>query len=92
MPRSERQTLTYRLDNNALWRDSQGEGTQIIRRQKLLDNVRHLSWRLFDDQAGWRGDWPDGQRVKAPLAVEMQVSAGRFDGIRRVLLLPGALP
>ncbi|MBV6824392.1 type II secretion system protein GspJ [Pseudomonas sp. PD9R] len=91
-PRSERQALTYRLDNGALWRDSRGEGTQIVQRQKLLDDVRHLSWRLFDDQTGWRGDWPTGLNVKAPLAVEMRVSTGRVEAIRRVLLLPGALP
>lgn len=91
-PRSERQTLSYRLENNALWRDSQGEGTSIVQRQKLLDDVRHLSWRLFDSQRGWRSDWPTAKDAKAPLAVEMQVSAGRFEAIRRVLLLPGALP
>lgn len=80
-PRSERQALTYRLDNGVLWRESRGEGTRIVQRQTLLDDVRHLSWRLFDEQSG-----------KAPLALELQVSAGRFEAIRRVLLLPGALP
>ncbi|HEF4760394.1 TPA: type II secretion system minor pseudopilin GspJ [Pseudomonas putida] len=87
-PRSERQALTYRLDNGALWRESRGEGTLIVQRQKLLEDVRHLSWRLFDGQAGWRSHG----RVKTPLALEMQVSAGRYEAIRRVLLLPGALP
>jgi general secretion pathway protein J len=28
-PRSERQTLTYRLDGGVLWRESQGEGTEL---------------------------------------------------------------
>jgi general secretion pathway protein J len=92
LPRSERQALAYHLENGVLWRDSRGEGTQIMQRQKLLDDVRHLSWRLFDGQAGWRGDWPTGQKLKAPLAVEIQLSAGRFEGIRRVLPLPGELP
>jgi general secretion pathway protein J len=87
-PRSERQALTYRLDNGALWRDSRGEGTPVVQQQKLLDDVRHLSWRLFDGQSGWRND----QIGTLPLALEMQVSAGRFEGIRRVLLLPGVLP
>ena len=90
--RSERQALTYRLENAALWRDSQGEGTPIVQRQKLLDDVRHLSWRLFDRQAGWRSDWPTGQAVDAPLALDLQLSTGRFESIRRVLLLPGAWP
>jgi general secretion pathway protein J len=91
-PRSERQTLTYRLDNGALWRESQGEGQPIVQRQKLLDDVRDLSWRLFGSESGWRSDWPAGREAKAPLAVELQVSVGRFEAIRRVLLLPGALP
>jgi general secretion pathway protein J len=92
LPRSERQLLTYRLDNGALWRDSRAEGAQSVQRQKLLDDVREVRWRLYDSQVGWRGDWPSGQSPKAPLAVEMQMSAGRFEAIRRVLLLPGALP
>lgn len=91
-PRSERQTLTYRLDNGVLWRESQGEGTPILQRQKLLDDVRDVSWRLFDRHSGWRNEWPSGRDANAPLAVELQLSAGRFEAIRRVLLLPGALP
>lgn len=92
LPRSERQTLTYRLDNGVLWRESQGEGTPIMQRQKLLDDVRDLSWRLFDRQTGWRSEWPTGRDAKAPMAVELQLSVGRFEAIRRVLLLPGVLP
>ncbi|WP_433738308.1 type II secretion system protein GspJ [Pseudomonas putida] len=88
LPRSERQALTYRFENGALWRESRGEGALIVQRQKLLGDVRHVSWRLFDAQAGWRSDG----HVKAPLALEMQLSAGRFEAIRRVLLMPEALP
>lgn len=89
-PRSERQTLTYRLDGDALWRESRSEGALDVQRQKLLVDVRQLGWRLFDAQVGWRSDWPSGST--APLALEVQLSAGRFEGIRRVLLMPGALP
>ena len=92
LPRSERQVLTYRLDSGVLWRDSRAEGALSVQHQKLLDNVRDMRWRLYDRQVGWLGDWPSGQAPKAPLAVEMQLSAGRFEAIRRVLLLPGALP
>lgn len=91
-PRSERQALTYRLDNGVLWRESQGEGTQDMQRQKLLGGVRELSWRLFDSQAGWVSHWPVGQESNAPMALEVQISVGRFDGIRRVLPMPGTLP
>ncbi|WP_160105271.1 type II secretion system protein GspJ [Pseudomonas izuensis] len=87
-PRSERQALTYRLDSGTLWRESRGEGTLILQRQKLLGDVRQLSWRLYDGQTGWHNDGS----VKAPQALELQVSAGRFEAIRRVLLLPGVLP
>ncbi len=91
-PRSERQTLTYRLDNGSLWRESQADNVPLLQRQKLLDDVHSLSWRLFDADAGWRGEWPVQRGLKAPMAVELQVSTGRFESIRRVLLLPGALP
>ena len=90
LPRSERQALSYRLDNGVLWRDSRAEGDDRVQRQKLLDDVRHLRWRLYDAQQGWRNEWPPGP--KAPLALEVQLSNGRFEGIRRVLLLPAALP
>ncbi|WP_322615522.1 type II secretion system protein GspJ [Pseudomonas sp. BIC9C] len=91
-PRSERQTLTYRLDGGVLWRESQGEGTEFVQRQKLFEGVRELSWRLFDSQSGWVAQWPAGQDAKAPMALEVQVSVGRFESIRRVLPIPGALP
>lgn len=91
-PRSERQTLSYQLENGALWRESRGDGTAIVQRQKLLDEVRDLSWRLFDAEGGWLSDWPAGQHKNAPMALEVQVSVGRFDAIRRVLLMPGSRP
>ncbi|MGH8351598.1 MAG: type II secretion system protein GspJ, partial [Pseudomonas sp.] len=90
--RSERQALTYRLDGGVLWRESQGEGTELVQRQKLLEDVRELNWRLFDSQSGWVARWPTGREAKAPLALEVQVSVGRFESIRRVLPMPGALP
>ncbi|MBZ9782290.1 prepilin-type N-terminal cleavage/methylation domain-containing protein [Pseudomonas sp. REP124] len=80
-PRSERQSLSYTLDNGVLWRESRSEGALVVQRQKLLDDVRHLSWRLLERQGS-----------KVPGALEVQLSAGRFEGVRRVLLLPGALP
>ena len=86
-PRSERQAVTYRLEGTALWRDSRGEGTDTAQQQKLLDDVRGLSWRLFDPQRGWRSE-----TVDEPLALELMLSTGRFEQVRRVLLLPGSLP
>ncbi|MNF63150.1 Pseudopilin GspJ [compost metagenome] len=74
-----------------MWRESRAEGSTVVQRQKLLDHVRDLRWRLFDARTGWRNDWPTGPTAEAPLAVEMRVSVGRFQAIRRVMLLPGAL-
>jgi general secretion pathway protein J len=90
--RSERQAVTYRLDGGVLWRESQGEGTELMQRQKLLEDVRELKWRLYDSQSGWVACWPAGQDAKTPMALEVQVSVGRFESIRRVLPMPGALP
>ncbi|AEV60478.1 type II secretion system protein GspJ [Pseudomonas ogarae] len=88
-PRSERQTVSYRLEGAALWRDSVGEGTPLMQQQKLLDDVHGLSWRVFDRQRGWHSETAGDT---APLALELSVSVGRFEQVRRVLLLPGVLP
>ncbi len=74
-PRSERQELTYRLLGDVLWRESRAEDSLTVQRQKLLEEVVDLRWRLLDDSA-----------------MEFQLSTRRYEGIRRVLLLPGALP
>ena len=92
LARSERQALSYRVDDGVLWRESQGEGTELVQRQMLLEGVRELNWRLFDSQSGWVTRWPAGQDAKTPLALEVQISVGRFESIRRVLPMPGALP
>ncbi|ALI07000.1 MULTISPECIES: type II secretion system protein GspJ [Pseudomonas] len=88
-PRSERQTVSYQLKGGTLWRESVGEGMTLVQRQILLDDVRSLSWRVFDRQRGWRSETASGT---APLALELSVSAGRFEQVRRVLLLPEASP
>ncbi len=88
-PRSERQTVNYRLEGEALWRDSVGEGSTVMQQQKLLDDVHGLSWRVFHRQRGWHSETAGDT---APLALELIVSVGRFEQVRRVLLLPGASP
>ncbi|NVZ86000.1 MULTISPECIES: type II secretion system minor pseudopilin GspJ [Pseudomonas] len=90
-PRSQRQQLTYRLENGVLWRDSMGEGSSRVQRQKLLEEVQAVSWRLYDPATGWRGHSILGQYALAPMALEVRLSVGRFDAIRRVLLLPAGL-
>lgn len=90
-PRSSRQHLTYRLENGVLWRYSIGEGAQRVRLQKLLEDVNTLSWRLYDPAFGWRSHSVLDQYALAPMALEVKLSVGRFESIRRVLLLPGGV-
>ncbi|WP_419737069.1 type II secretion system minor pseudopilin GspJ [Pseudomonas sp. COR18] len=85
-PRSERQAVSYRLEAQRLWRHSRSPELAIPHKQVLLGDVRELRWRFHDPRAGWRSDWPAG--AKLPRAVEVTLSTGRFDGIRRVILLP----
>ena len=89
-PRSELQDISYRLENGVLWRYSQGRDLPVLQKQKLLSDVRDLSWRLFDPDSGWRSDWPNGKAAPntTPRALEIQFSVGRFERVRRVLLLP----
>ena len=88
-PRSELQDISYRLENGVLWRYSRGLDLPGLQKQQLLSDVRKVSWRLFDSNTGWRSEWPGagGVRNKAPRALELQLSVGRFENVRRVLLL-----
>ncbi|TWC10533.1 MULTISPECIES: type II secretion system protein GspJ [unclassified Pseudomonas] len=88
-PRSERQAVHYRLKGGALWRDSRGEGVDIVQHQKLLDDVHSLTWRLFDPKRGWHAETGG---ASSPLALELIMSTGRFEQIRRVLPLPEKSP
>ena len=89
-PRSELQDISYQLENGVLWRYSQGLDLPVLQKQKLLSDVREMSWRLYDPHTGWRSDWPTGKAApkSAPKALEIQFSVGRFERVRRVLLLP----
>jgi general secretion pathway protein J len=94
LPRSERQLVVYRLDNHVLWRESRGLESSTVERQRLLDDVRFLSWRVFDQDIGWSNAWPVGKGAAQvpPQALEVVLSAGRFEQVRRVLPLPQGLP
>ena len=89
-PRSELQDISYTLENGVLWRYSREQDSAQVQKQKLLSDVRSLSWRVFEDKTGWRSDWPAGKAAPeiGPRALEVQLSVGRFEHIRRVLLLP----
>lgn len=89
-PRSELQDVSYQLENGVLWRHSRGLEGGALQQQKLLSDVRIVRWRLYDSKNGWRQQWPTRKdaSVDGPKALELQLSVGRFEGIRRVLLLP----
>jgi len=94
LPRSERQQVLYRLENRVLWRESRGLESPTVQRQKLLDDVGFLSWRLYDGENAWSDAWPVGKGAAnaPPRALEVVLSAGRFQQIRRVLPLPQVRP
>ncbi|AMB87475.1 type II secretion system protein GspJ [Pseudomonas agarici] len=85
-PRSERQEVSYRLEAGTLWRHSRSPESATVQRQVLLADVRRLQWRFYDAKLGWRGDWPT--TASQPRALEITLSAGRFEQIRRVIPLP----
>lgn len=89
-PRSELQNIRYYLDQDTLWRESSSPGQAGVQRQKLLTDVSALSWKLFDRKTGWRHEWPvsRGQSATRPQALEVTLSAGRVEQIRRVVHLP----
>lgn len=94
LPRSERQQVLYRLDNQVLWRESRSLESSTVERQKLLDDVRVLNWRLFHRDSGWHSEWPVGKGAAQapPQALELVLSVGRFEQVRRVLPLPQGPP
>lgn len=94
LPRSGRQHVLYRVENRALWRESRGLDSSKVERQKLLDDVHALTWRLFDPVTGWSAVWPVGRGAAAmpPQALEVVLSSGRFEQIRRVWPLPQGHP
>ncbi|MBP3365159.1 MAG: type II secretion system protein GspJ, partial [Pseudomonas sp.] len=89
LPRSEVQDVSYQLKDGVLWRFSRGleEGAQL-QQQKLLGDVREVRWRLFNRKTGWHSAGASAPKT-AQHALELNLSVGRFDGVRRVLLLTG---
>ena len=89
LPRSEVQDVSYQLKDGVLWRFSRGleEGAQL-QQQKLLGDVREVRWRLFNRKTGWHSAGASAPKT-AQHALELNLSVGRFDGVRRVRGLPG---
>ena len=88
--RSELQEVSYTAEHGVLWRHSRSAEHTVLQRQKLLEGVSDVRWRLFDEKAGWRLDWPRdaNQSPVAPIALELVFTHPRFGEIRRVFALP----
>ncbi|MDZ3994217.1 type II secretion system protein GspJ [Pseudomonas sp. Teo4] len=87
---SHLRVVEYWFEEGALWRRrrslEQGEG----RPQRLLDNVSELRWRLHVPGQGWTAQWPGPERhALVPNAIEVTISSGRFQRLRRLLPLAG---
>lgn len=85
--RSDRQEVSYVLEQGQLWRYSRSLDLPGVQKQALLSGVSHLDWRLYDDKAGWLREWPIRPGVGRPRALEMTLSVGAYPQIRRVIAL-----
>jgi general secretion pathway protein J len=91
--RSELQGVSYTIEQETLWRYSRSAEQTTTQRQKLLEGVTDVRWRLFDEKQGWRTDWPftAGKPLATAQALELEFSLLRFGQIRRVFALPQAV-
>jgi general secretion pathway protein J len=87
LPRSDLRVVEYWLEDGVLWRQRRTLEQGQVRPQKLLEGVVALRWRLHGSDGGWVSDWSAKQ---PPQALEITLSTGRFQGIRRVLPLAGS--
>lgn len=86
LARGEGQEVSYVIERGTLWRYSRSLELPGVHKQKLLGDVRSLHWRLYDDKGGWRSEAPNDRSTR-PRALEMNLSFGAFEQIRRVILL-----
>ncbi len=88
LPRSELRVVEYWLEDGVLWRHNRTLEHGLGQPQRLLEGVNRLQWRVHAGPYGWQAQWPlNGKREQAPTAVEIVLSVGRFEQVRRVVLL-----
>lgn len=92
-------TVGYGLAGTVLTRRlSDGQGA-VLADQALLPGVTALGWQFLDNGPSWSGVWPapgqvallDG-KVDNPRAVELTLTLTDGRMLRRVAVLPGAVP
>ncbi len=95
-PRSTLQRVAYRVQDNALQRDSwlalDRPADELPREQVLLEGVRELRLRFLDANDAWQEQWPpagqqSGQQA-ALRALETVVVTERWGELRWLFLLP----
>ena len=93
------QRVGYRLDQDGLWRDTWPvlDRTMTVEptKQKLLGDVRTVSFRFLQSGSNWSERWPmsgaagpSGQRMR-PIAVEITLDLVDWGQIRRVVEVAG---
>ncbi|WP_246237669.1 type II secretion system minor pseudopilin GspJ [Pseudomonas akapageensis] len=87
LPRSELRVVEYWLEEGTLWRHNRTFEEGVGQPQRILEGVRHLRWRLHAGSSGWHAQWPLAEpQEHAPTAVELVLSVGRFEQMRRVVV------
>jgi len=99
LPRPTLQRVGYRVDQDGLWRDTWPvlDRTMTVEptKQKLLGDVRTVSFRFLQSGSNWSERWPmsgaagpSGQRMR-PIAVEITLELTDWGQIRRVVEVAG---
>jgi general secretion pathway protein J len=87
LPRSDLRVVEYWLEEGTLWRHNRTFEQGAGQPQRLLEGVVNLRWRVHAGPSGWQTQWPQAfPPGQAPRAVEIVLTVGRFEQIRRVVL------
>ncbi|CAI3810330.1 Type II secretion system protein J [Pseudomonas sp. MM221] len=89
-PVSDLRIVEYWLEDGALWRRQLTLENGPMGRQRLLDGVRELRWRVHAPGQGWVDHWSsDTGHEEAANALEVTLSTVRYQQLRRVLTMAG---
>lgn len=97
-PRSNIERVVYAFDAGTLrrgrWAVLDRAPASVPDAQALLDRVTALRLRYLDAEGAWSDRWPprDARIEALPRAVELRLTLADYGELRRVLLLPSALP
>jgi len=103
LPRPTLQRVGYRIDQDGLWRDAWPvlDGTLSVEpsKQKLLTNVRAISFRFLAPDQEWTEEWPAGSQQAVsqnalvlrsrPVAVEITIDLTDWGQIKRLIEVSG---